>query len=227
MICQGVVFDLDGTLLDTLEDISAAVNRVLAARGFATHNREAYRWFVGDGSAVLIERALPPAYRTPPVIEACLAEFLADYNNHWSNVTRPYQGITDLLHYLQNQTIPIAIVTNKPHQFTGIMVEHYFPDIRFCSTAGYRRGTRKKPDPGQALTAVRTMKRDPARCIFLGDSAVDMQTAVAAGMIPIGAGWGFRPSEELWGAGARYVISHPMELTPWIESTSSQLHSPS
>lgn len=209
---QAVIFDLDGTLLDTLEDIAIAANRVLAARGFPTHPVDAYRWFVGDGSAILMERAMPPAQRTAPRIHECLNAFLQDYDTNWRQATHPYAGITDLLAFLSQHNLPAAVVTNKPHQFACLTIDHYFTRSRFRFVSGLREGVAKKPDPGQALAAAETMGIAPATCVFLGDSAVDMQTGLNAGMTPVGAGWGFRTTDELLRAGAKRVIAHPMEL---------------
>lgn len=212
MTYKAVLFDFDGTLLDTLDDLAASANRVLAARGFPTHAHDAYRWFIGDGSAVLMERALPTSQRTPEQIRACLQELLDDYNQNWHHATRPYDGIDQLLNALQDRNISMAVVTNKPHRFTERMIEHYFRRVPFLSVLGQREGIPKKPDPQQALTAARTMHVEVSQCIFLGDSAVDMETARRAGMKAVGAGWGFRPARELWEAGAACVIARPLEL---------------
>ncbi len=214
---RAVIFDLDGTLLDTLEDIAVAANRVLAARGFATHPVEAYRYFVGDGSAVLMERALPGAQRSEARIRECLAAFLADYDRNWNQATRPYEGIPELLAYLARHALPVAVVTNKPHHFACLTLDHYFASTHFRFVSGLRDGIAKKPDPGQALAAAAAMGVDPAACIFLGDSAVDIQTGARAGMTPIGAGWGFRTAAELLQAGAARVAAHPLELVSLLE----------
>ena len=210
--CRAVIFDLDGTLLDTLGDIAESANRVLEARGFPVHPQEAYRRFVGDGSKILITRALPEAQRTPQRIEACLQAFIRDYNNNWDRATRPYDGMVDLLQGLETRNTRMAVVTNKPHQFTTVMMEHYFASSPFDPILGQRDHIPKKPDPQQALAAAAHMGIPAAQCIFLGDSAVDMQTAQRAGMQAVGAAWGFRDVPELVQAGAGAVIDHPLEL---------------
>jgi phosphoglycolate phosphatase len=209
---QAIIFDMDGTLLDTLYDIGAAANHALSTHGFPTHDLEAFRWFVGEGSATLITRALPPEHRAPGHIQSCLQAFFDYYSQHWSEATQPYSGIYDLLETLERKQIRMAVVSNKPHQFTNPMMTHYFNRFTFEPIWGQRDGIAKKPDPTQALQAAQIMGVAAENCIFLGDSAVDMQTAKSAGMLPIGAGWGFRPADELWQAGAAQVIAHPMDL---------------
>ncbi len=215
---QAVIFDLDGTLLDTLDDLAASANRVLEANGYPSHPSDAYRWFIGDGSALLIERALPAEKRSPDIIATCLQSLLDDYNRNWHCATRPYDGIPELLDELQRRGRQMAVVTNKPHRFTGLMIDHYFQAIPFRSVLGQQDGIPKKPDPLQALAAARAMTVSPAQCLFLGDSAVDMETAKRAGMLPLGADWGFRPSRELIDAGAAQVLKHPLELLRLIET---------
>ena len=212
MTVQAVIFDLDGTLLDTLDDIADSANRVLLARGFRPHDRDAFRWFVGDGSAILMTRALPSEQRSAEMVQTCLQDFIEDYNRNWHTLTRPYEGILPLLEALQHRRIKLSVVTNKPHRFTGVMMAHYFEACPFTVILGQQDGIPKKPDPGQALAAAEQMGVAPPECIFIGDSAVDMQTARNAGMRPVGAGWGFRPEAELRDAGALSVLHHPLAL---------------
>jgi phosphoglycolate phosphatase len=216
MNCQAVIFDLDGTLLDTLTDIADAANRALITRGFPPHERSAYRWFIGDGSAVLVTRALPETQRSAETVQACLKGFIDDYNHNWHRATQPYDGLWDLLGTLLDRKIKLAVVTNKPHRFAVSMMAHYFGDCPFDPILGQQEGVPKKPDPRQALAAAEKMGVKPASCIFIGDSAVDMKTACNAGMQPVGAGWGFRPAEELMDTGALTVIHHPVELIDLI-----------
>jgi phosphoglycolate phosphatase len=217
MNCQAVIFDLDGTLLDTLTDIADAANRALIRHGFPPHDRQAYRWFVGDGSAVLMTRALPETQRSAETVQACLKSFIDDYNRNWDRATEPYGGLRDLLEKLQHRNIKFSVVTNKPHRFAVSMMAHYFGDCPFDPILGQQEGVPKKPDPRQALAAAEKMGVQPSACLFLGDSAVDMATACNAGMLPVGAGWGFRPDKELLNSGAVAVVHHPAELLDFID----------
>ena len=214
--CRAAIFDLDGTLLDTLKDIADAANRALASRGFPTHPHEAFRWFVGDGSRILMTRALPEDQRTDGQIDACLNAFKSNYNDNWDRSTRPYDGIPELIAALMKLEFTMAVVTNKPHQFTGMMMSRYFSGNPFNPVLGQRDGIPKKPDPLQALSAAEEMGHSPEACIFLGDSEVDMETARRAGMQAVGVSWGFRPRRELIDAGARAIIDHPLELLDFL-----------
>jgi phosphoglycolate phosphatase len=207
-----VVFDLDGTLLDTLEDLGDAVNRVLADRGFPTHPMDAYKVFVGDGSAVLMERALPESARGSDVYRDCLAAFMADYDRSWKIKTRLYDGISELLDSLTGLGIDMAILSNKAHPFTVNCVRDMLSKWRFKAVFGLRDDVPRKPDPAGALEISRLLGVVPDRMLYLGDTAIDMQTAVSAGMFPVGATWGFRSREELLENGAGALIQHPGEL---------------
>jgi phosphoglycolate phosphatase len=217
MNCGAVIFDLDGTLLDTLTDIADSANRALIAHGFPPHQTDTYRQFVGDGSAILIARALPVNQRSDETIQSCLENFIADYSHNWHRATKPYDGLADLLARLQDRNIKLSVVTNKPHRFALSMIAHYFEDCSFDPILGQQEGIPKKPDPAQALAAAEKMGVAPASCIFIGDSAVDMKTACSAGMHPVGAGWGFRSAEELVDTGAKAVIYRPVELIEIID----------
>jgi phosphoglycolate phosphatase len=210
---SAVVFDLDGTLLDTLEDLGDAVNRVLADRGFPVHPMDAYRYFVGDGSAVLIERALPEsATRGSDVYRDCLAAFMADYDRSWKVKTRLYDGISEMLDSLTALGIDMAILSNKSHGFTVNCVKDLLSKWQFKAVFGLRDDVPRKPDPAGALEISRLLGADPDHMLYLGDTAIDMHTAVSAGMFPVGALWGFRTREELLENGAKALIKHPQEL---------------
>ena len=209
---SAVLFDLDGTLLDTLEDIADAANAVLAARGMPTHSLAAYKLFVGEGVRRLLEKALPPEHRTAEIIDRCAAAFVSEYDRRWNAKSRPYDGVLALLASLKERQLPLAVLSNKPQRFTEQCVAHYFPAGTFACVLGQREGVPPKPDPAGAIDIARRLALPPERIAYLGDSGIDMQTAVRAGMHPIGALWGFRSRTELVASGAAAVIESPDEL---------------
>lgn len=210
--CRGVLFDLDGTLLNTLLDLANSMNAALSRLGFAGHPVEAYRYFVGDGSEVLARRALPPASRKEETIARCLAEFLAEYGRRWDENTRPYPGVPELLDGLSERRIRMAILSNKKHELTQLAVTRLLPRWRFDAVAGAKPEVPRKPDPTAALRLIEELRLEPDKVLYLGDTNTDMQTAVGAGMHPVGALWGFRTEEELRASGARSVIARPQDL---------------
>jgi phosphoglycolate phosphatase len=212
MIHNAVLFDLDGTLLDTLADLGASMNRALARLGFLPHPVGSYKTFVGEGVSVLAQRALPPDRRDEASVKACVEAMGEEYAIHWMDATRPYDGIAELLSGLAKRTIKLAILSNKPHAMTRLLVAHFFPQTRFDSVNGARDGVPKKPHPIGALTIAQQLKIAPEHFLYLGDSGVDMETATSAGMFPVGALWGFRDEQELLIHGAKALIKHPLEL---------------
>lgn len=217
---SAVVFDLDGTLLDTLADIGNAFNAVLKKRGFPEHALEAYRQFVGEGPRVLTERALPETRRDPETVEACLKDYL-DLHRHPPRKTqtaRPYPGIPELLDGLSRRSVPMAVVSNKVHEAADRHVKALLGGWRFSAVFGFRENVPKKPDPFMALAAAQRMGVRPGCTAFVGDTGVDMKTAAAAEMIPVGALWGFRTEEELIGHGASILLDHPGQLLGYISN---------
>lgn len=212
MAYQAVLFDVDGTLLDTLADLGNAMNRVLAARGFPTHPLDAYRYFVGEGARLLVTRTLPENRRDAATIDACLAAFQADYDQNWRVETKPYPGVTDLLDALTARGLKLAVLSNKPHKFTQRCVRELLPRWTFDPVFGLRETVPRKPDPAGAFEIAAHLNIPPANFLYLGDTATDMQTARAAGMFPVGALWGFRPAQELEESGAQALIKEPEEL---------------
>jgi len=219
MAFKAVIFDLDGTLLDTLEDIGHAVNRVLSAKGFPTHDMSAFRYFVGEGVVVLIHRALPQDARDEATIGSCVEAFREDYAENWRVKTRPYPGIGELLEGLGVQGIKMAVLSNKPDQITRTSVAHFFPKIPFEAVVGHSRDLPLKPDPSGALKLAARLGMAPARILYVGDSGVDMRTAVAAHMCPVGALWGFRTAEELKANGAWKLVGAPAELRHILQAS--------
>ncbi|MFW6324176.1 MAG: HAD family hydrolase [Desulfovibrionales bacterium] len=208
---QGVVFDLDGTLVDTLEDLADAVNIVLARRGYRRHPVESIRSFVGNGSWNLIRRSLPDG-EDEETVRHCLMEFKQEYATGWANKTRPYPGVVELIEELANIKVPAAVVTNKDEEFAKKVVAHFFPRGGLKIVIGNRPGLPLKPCPAGALEAASRLCLKPDTLVYVGDSGVDMQTAAGAGMYAVGVLWGFRPEEELKRNRARLLISRPQEL---------------
>ncbi len=212
MSFRAVIFDLDGTLLDTLEDLADAVNRTLAANGYPTHPVDAYHYFIGDGSKMLITRALPPGRLDPETVDTCFETFRNDYRQNWKVKTRPFEGIPEMLHQLTELGVKMAVLSNKPHEFTRLCVAELLTAWNFGPILGQRETVPLKPDPAGAFEIARQLNLSPSDFLYLGDSAVDMQTATAAGMFPVGACWGFRPASELQESGAKALIEKPTEL---------------
>jgi phosphoglycolate phosphatase len=209
---KAVIFDLDGTLLDTLGDLANSMNRVLERHGFPQHDRELYRQFVGDGMDVLVRRALPESRRGEQLVQACLLAMRTEYSVRWRETTRPYAGIPQLLDALGRRGLRMAVLSNKADDFTREMVAALLTPWSFDAVIGARPEVPKKPDPAMALAIARDLAIPPARILYVGDSGTDMRTAVSAGMFPVGALWGFRDAAELEANGAEVLISRPMEL---------------
>lgn len=214
MSYKAVLFDLDGTLLDTLDDLANAGNRVLAARSLPVHPVTAYRYFVGDGIATLVERILPPELRSRDEIAQTVAAFQREYAANWDEHSAPYQGIAEMLDALVAGGLRLAVLSNKPEDFTRLCVERLLAAWPFDPVFGQRAGVPKKPDPAGALAAARELGLEPAEILYVGDTSIDMRTARAAAMDPVGVLWGFRDAAELQAAGAARLISDPAELVP-------------
>lgn len=207
-----VVFDLDGTLINSLEDLADSANWMLMQHGYPTHPVDAYRYFVGDGMRKLIERILPPEERNDVRIEQCKAEFVAYYTIHMEDKTVVYPGMIELLKELKNRGLKIAVATNKVHIAVAPLMEKYFPGIRFDSMIGQREGIPVKPHPQIMYDILKETGCQPSEALHVGDTATDMQLAQNAGVTPVGVLWGYRPLEELQESGAKFIISRPEEL---------------
>lgn len=212
MRLKAIIFDLDGTLLDTLEDLSNAANRVLERNGFPTHDMNAYRYMVGDGAVVLMRRALPEERRNDATIQGCVEGFRTEYERGWKTKTRPYDGVAEMLDALTAHGMKMAVLSNKPDDFTRWCVAEYLSQWTFDLVLGQRDSVPLKPDPSGAMEISRSLNIPPSQFVYLGDTAIDMKTAVAAGMYPVGALWGFRSGQELLENGARLLIKRPPEL---------------
>ncbi|MCP4847741.1 MAG: HAD family hydrolase [Verrucomicrobiaceae bacterium] len=208
-----VIFDLDGTLLDTIEDLGDSVNEVLRSRQLPEHSYNDYREYIGDGMEMLIRRALPTEFASDPeVFSAVLEDYQAAYGRNWNNKSGPYEGIPECLESLSRQGVKLAVLSNKPHHFTRLCVSELLPGIAFAEVCGDREGIARKPDPGGALAIADELGAASDRTLFAGDTDVDIFTAVGAGMVPVGVLWGFRSENELREAGARHLVAHPDEI---------------
>jgi phosphoglycolate phosphatase len=214
---RAVLFDLDGTLLDTLEDMGHAMNRVLAAQGFSQHPIDAYRSFVGDGVAMLVIRALPEDKRDDETVRSCFEAYLADYGRNWNVKTRLYEGVADMLDVLTARGLKRAVLSNKTEELTRRCVNDYLSGWSFDAVLGQREGVPLKPDPTAAREIAHTLGCPVESFLYLGDSPVDMQAAIAAGMVPVGVRWGFRRAEELRAAGAWTLIGRPSEILALLD----------
>lgn len=213
MRIRAVLFDLDGTLLDTIEDLTDAMNAALGRLGFPGHSSEACKLLVGDGVEQFALRALPRAEaRDEALVSRCVGMMREEYRKRWAAKTRPYDGIAELLDVLSRRMVPMAVLSNKADDFTKMMVAHFFPGTMFAAVLGARPDVPRKPDPTSALRAAAAFGCPPCEVLFLGDTGTDMKTAVAAGMYPVGALWGFRGREELLASGAKELIRRPQEL---------------
>jgi phosphoglycolate phosphatase len=214
---QAVIFDLDGTLADTIEDIAASVNRSLALRGFPTHGIPHFKLMVGNGFKNLVRIALPEAERRDDLVEEMRAEASAYYAEHLVVATRPYPGIPELLAELGKRGLPHAVLSNKPDALAKRLVEAIFPKAGFAFVRGEVEAFPRKPAPDSALDLAARIGLAAGEIVYLGDSDVDMATAQNAGMVAVGAAWGFRGAAELEAAGAKLVIRKPQELLALLE----------
>lgn len=215
---RAILFDLDGTLLDTLRDIADSMNAALQRFGFAAHPVEAYRYFVGDSVNSLVRRTLPKEHLNDENIEKCRFSMLDEYSRRWSLNTKPYPGIPELLGELERRDIAKAVLSNKPDNFTKLTVKELLSSFSFDIVQGVNDTVERKPDPAAALSIAEKLKTAPADFLYLGDTNTDMQTSVAAGMYPVGALWGFRTAEELKESGAKILIEKPLDVLKILDS---------
>lgn len=214
MRIQGILFDMDGTLLDTLTDMQKAVNYVLEAFGYPQRSREEIRAFVGNGAARLIHRALPEGV-TPEQEAAVLAAYKRRYQDYSCVKTAPYEGIQALLAELERRGIRMAVVSNKPDETTRSLAARFFPGL---AAQGQRDGIAAKPAPDMVYAALEQLGLRPEEAIYVGDSEVDVETARNAGLRLAAVSWGFRSREQLQESGAGCILARPAELLELLEN---------
>lgn len=212
MTYKAVIFDLDGTLLDTIGDLADSMNIVLKQHNFPTHDLNTYKTLVGNGIKTLVKLALPSEHKDESSVVHYNSLMQNEYAKRWNNRTKPYEGIERVIETLGSKDIKLAVLSNKTHEFTRKMISHYFGLEKFQIVIGDREGKPLKPDPTSAIEISTFMDILPEQIAYLGDSGVDMQTAVNAGMFSIGATWGFRSKKELQENGADALINSPEEL---------------
>jgi phosphoglycolate phosphatase len=218
MEVHAVLFDLDGTLLDTLEDIANSMNAALEKFGFPTHPVEKYKQFVGWGVGELARRSLPDGFFDEARVKNLSVLMGDEYSSRWGDATRPYPGVKRMLDGLTVAGLPLAILSNKPDSFTQLLCRRFLNAWNFEIILGASDQFPRKPDPTAALEIAANMKVEPGNFIYLGDSGTDMMTAVAAGMYPAGALWGFRDAGELQESGARVLLKRPEDMLAVIRT---------
>ena len=212
---KAILFDLDGTLLNTLDDLGNSMNYVLSQLNHPTHPIDAYKYFVGDGLEMLVKRALPEGYDTT-IFEKAYDLMRAEYEKNCENKTNIYDGIAELLEFLQERDIKRTILSNKPDDTTKKVVDKYFSKYNFDIVLGARDNVPKKPNPEAAFDIAERLKLKCSEFLYLGDTKIDMQTASSSGMFPVGVLWGFRKADELIESGAKILITHPTNLKEFL-----------
>lgn len=217
MSYRGVIFDLDGTLLNTLTSLADSFNRALLTLGYPTHPAKAYRCFIGDGVRKCAERCLP-LEASDQTIERCITLQRRNYRQGWRNDTFPYNGIPALLAQLNARGLKLGVLSNKDDEFAQKCVAHFFPDISFDAVVGHSVDIPHKPDRAGGRLITKTFEVRPDEILYVGDSNTDMKTAHACNMIPVGVLWGFRDQRELLDAGAEHIIGQPSQLLDLVKS---------
>ena len=215
MTIKAVLFDLDGTLLNTLDDIAESANFVLERFGYPTHSVDAYRYFVGNGVDNLLKVILPEEAHTDETLQSMKKIYLERYGAHSLDKTRPYDGVPEMAAELKSMPLKLAVVSNKPDAESQFTVSRIFAEGTFDIVAGGRSGVPLKPDPAIVNNVLDAFGIPPAEALMVGDTSVDLLTAKNAGCASVGVLWGFRP-EEVSSSGADFVIAHPSELTDLI-----------
>lgn len=210
------IFDLDGTLLDTIADLAAATNFALAHYGLPTHKEEEYKFFVGNGINKMFERALPEDKRNEEYITKLRSQFVPYYDVHNSDLSRPYPGMVELLKELQRNNIAIGVASNKYQEAAVKLVLQFFPGVDFALILGQREGVPSKPDPTIAYEIIEHTGIAKEDTVYIGDSCVDMQTGKNAGITTVGVSWGFRPKAELESYNPDFIADDADELRKYL-----------
>jgi len=214
---KAVLFDLDGTLLDTIEDLSDSMNAALAELGSPSRTVAECKRFVGDGVRAFAERSLPQDRRDEKTVSQCIALARRHYASNWANKTQPYEGIPELLDALTQRGLKLAVLSNKPDDTTQLCVGKLLSNWRFEVVQGVCDGVEPKPDPSGAIGVAATLGVAPEQFLYVGDTNTDMLTANAAGMHAVGVLWGFRTAEELTNHGAAMLLGSPCDLIELLE----------
>ncbi len=214
---SSIIFDLDGTLLDTVDDIGTAANTVLQELGYPSHPLPAYQKFVGSGVAVLFQRAIPGDNPKQIEVEDCVTRFQQVYAACWNHASKPYGKILELLDKLSISQCKLAILSNKPDVFTKKCVSHFFSLYGFNPVFGQRPNVPRKPDPQAVLESMQQHQSSAEQTMFIGDSEIDVQTAQNAGIFSVGVGWGYRGSEALLAQGVDLIVEHPTDLLSFLD----------
>ncbi len=215
---KAVLFDLDGTLLDTLTDLADAMNAALVRFGFSPHPLDAFKHFVGDSVETEARRALPESARDAETVKKVASLSEQFYDEYWHKNTKPYPGIPEMLSAVMKRGLPMAVLSNKPDRFTKIMVEALLSDWRFEMVMGALPDVPLKPDPTSSLDIAKKLNIQPSQFLYLGDTNTDMRTAVNTGMFPLGVLWGFRGKDELLDCGAKAIAETPAEVLDVIDN---------
>jgi phosphoglycolate phosphatase len=208
---KAVIFDLDGTLVNSIKDIADAMNIVLERRKYPTYDYETYKTFVGSGVKSLVVKALPDANPEKEEVAACLEDMMQVYSECCTNKTKAYDGVFDLLAQLNAENIKICVLSNKEDTLTKKIASFLFPEY-ISPVLGLKVEADKKPNPKVALQICELIKVKPEETIFVGDTDVDILVAKNANMLPVGVSWGFREKEGLIAAGAKHILEHPLDL---------------